>query len=100
MNTILIILHIIYLIGAVCFIVFPFDRSRVRDWWARWVFWAVAALVLVLAVNGFASDLKLLPYHMLTGIRGFVLGLLFTLIVSGQLGGRKISTNEHVVSVR
>jgi hypothetical protein len=94
MNAIHMILHFVYLAGAILFIVAPFDRSRVRAPWARWVIWTVAALVLVLAVDGFASDLEILPYRLLSGVRGFVLGLLFALIVSGQLSGRKISPNE------
>jgi hypothetical protein len=95
MNAIHIVLHVIYLVGAVCFIVFPFDRSRVRAPWARWIFWAVAALALALAVNGFGWDLQLWSYHLLSGIRGFALGLIFALIVSGQLSGKKILPNEN-----
>lgn len=96
MNAILIALHVIYLVGAICFIVFPFDRNRIRAPWARWVFWAIAVLTLILAVNGLANDLRVLPYHTLSGIRGSILGLLFTLIVSGQLCGQKVTQNEHI----
>jgi hypothetical protein len=95
MNIIHTVLHFIYLVGAICFIVFPFDRSRVRAPWARWVFWTVAAIILVLAVDGFAENLQLLRPVLQSSLRGFVLGLLFALIVSGQLSGRKISANDQ-----
>ena len=85
MNAIHLVLHVIYLVGAVCFIVFPFDRSRIRAPWARWIFWTVAVLVLVLAVNGFGWDLQLWSYHILSDIRGLCFGVNIALIVSGQL---------------
>lgn len=87
----LIILHIVYVVGAVCCVFLPLDQSRVRAPWARWIFWVVAILLVTLGLDGFAEDLHLWPYHILPGIRGFVLGLLFVLIVSGQFGGRKIT---------
>jgi hypothetical protein len=95
MNATHTVLHFIYLVGAICFIVSPFDRSRVRAPWSRWVSWTVAAVILVLAVDGFAEKLQLLPPILWSSIGGFALGLLFTLIVSGQLSGRKISANDR-----
>jgi len=65
-------------------------------------FLAAAALVLVLAANGFAEDFQILPYHsmsfrsyIIADIRGFVVGLLVALMVSGQLRGRKILPDDY-----
>jgi hypothetical protein len=89
----LIIAHIIYIIGAVCFAYFALDQIRVRTRWARWIFWVVVILLLTLGLDGLAEDFRLWAYHIpdhwLSFNRGFGLGLLLVLIVSGQLLGQK-----------
>ena len=86
----LIFLHIVYVVGAICCIFIPLDKSRTREAWSRWIFWIISVILLILGLDGFAEDLHLWTYHMLSGIRGFGIGLLIVLLISGQLGGRKI----------
>ena len=90
------LLNVIFLIGAICVALFPFDRSRIRAPWARWAFFTIAALTLFMGISGVGADLRLWPSPNYSGghlsaIRGFILGLFFALIVSGQLRGRKAS---------
>ena len=83
----LIFLHIVYVVGAIWCILIPFDKSRSREPWSRLTFWIVSVIFLILGLGGFAEDLHLRAYHILSGIRGFGIGLLFVLLVSGQFGG-------------
>ena len=103
MNPILITFHIIYLVGSVLCAVFPFDASRHRAPWARWLFFIAAFLLMLTAVCGLAIDFHVslpIPPERLPGvgsmIRGFVLGLFFALIVSRELNGKKIVKHEVV----
>jgi hypothetical protein len=89
-------LQVIFVLGAVCMAVFPFDRKRVRAPWARWVFFTIAGLLLFLGAWGLGAMFRLWATPDYFGvfranIRGFILGLFFSLIVSGQLLGRKVS---------
>jgi len=94
-------IHIIYFCGSILFAYFPLDRSRERAPWARWLFFTVALLVMLLALHGFAADfhfslpLPRLPFWLAEFvIQGFVLGVIFALIVSGQLYGKKLVRSE------
>ena len=99
------IIHFIYLGAAASFAVMPFKRSRERAAWARWIFISVAAVFLLLAVCGLSVDFQYWQptehgrqnlVHYLDGARGFLLGCVFVLLVTGQLFGKKILKNETV----
>jgi hypothetical protein len=95
--------HIIYFGSAVAFVVVPFQRSRSRAAWARRIFFTIAGLFMVLAVSGISLDFELwnpsrrlrfdLPRYF-EGLRGFLLGCFFVLLVSGELLGKKILRDE------
>lgn len=99
------IIHFIYFGAGVSFAVLPFKRSRERTNWARWIFCTVAAGFLIVAACRLSVDFQVwqptehgrrnLEYY-LQGIRGFVLGCVFVLLVSGQLFGAKSLKNELV----
>jgi len=76
----------------------PFSRKRSRAPWARWIFFTVAALFIVLAVCGGAlefqlwvpsNNIRLETERQLQGIRGILLGCVFVLFVSREFYGRK-----------
>ena len=99
------IIHFIYLGAAVSFVVLPFKRSRQRAAWARWIFLTVAAVFLILAACGLSVDFQFWQptalgrrnlEHYLDGARGFLLGCVYVLFVTGQLFGKKILRNETV----
>ncbi len=92
-----IVFHVVYLVGAICLAAFPYDRSRQRASWARWLFFGAAFSALILAADGLIVDLRVsLPIWaacvrgLVSMIRGFALGLLFALIVSGELSGKVV----------
>jgi hypothetical protein len=100
------VIHILYFGSAVAIAIVPFQHSRSRAAWARWIFFAIAGLFLVLAVCGVALDFQLWnpstpvrseTEHYLEGVRGFLLGCVFVLLVSGQLFGKKIVKDEVAV---
>ena len=95
--------HVIYLGAAIGCAAAPFSRLRSRAPWACLVFFTLAGLFLIMAVCGLALDLH---YWDLSGqgllifrsyiqlIRGFIIGCLFVLLVSGNFLGKKIIRNE------
>ncbi len=95
-----------FLVAAISFFVFPLLGSRTRAPrapWVRWLFFAVGASVLILAFCGFASDVGIsLPisswrlWGYLSAVRGFIMGLLFALIVSGEFFGKKLPNNAGI----
>jgi hypothetical protein len=98
-------IHIIELGAAVGFAATPFKRLRCCSAWSRWVFFTVAGLFLFMGVCGLALDLhywdfsrhglSVFRYYM-QGIRGFVIGCSFVLLVSGDLVGKKVVKLETV----
>ena len=99
------IIYFIYLGAAASFAVMPFKRSRERTTWAHWIFFTVAAIFLSLAVSGLSVDFQFWQpteharrylVHYLDGARGFLLGCVFVLLVTGQLFGKKPLKNEAV----
>lgn len=102
--------HFIYLGAAFGCAVVPFMRSRERAAWASRVFFTVAAVFLILAVCGLSVDFQFWQptargrmglEHFLDFARGFLIGCVFVLLVTGQLFGKKILKNKSVAdSVR
>jgi hypothetical protein len=98
-------IHFIYLGAAASFAVTPFKRSRERATWARWIFFTVAAVFIFLAACGLSLDFQFwqptehgrrLLEHYLEGVRGFLLGCVFVLLVTGQLFGKRVLKDETV----
>lgn len=99
------LIHFIYLGASVSFAVAPFMGSRFRANWARRIFATISVLFLILAGFGLALDFRLFNSAIsdrsqlelgLQVIRGFLLGCVFVLFVSGELAGRKVLKNEDV----
>jgi membrane protease YdiL (CAAX protease family) len=93
-----IVANLIFIACAILFAIFPFDKSRARAVWATWIFLAFSALALVIGVINIALKLHWIvleqdweePLHViLVGMMGVAIGLVFTLVVSGQLMGTK-----------
>ena len=85
--------------GSVIFAFVPFDRERIRERWAKWVFAAGATIGIVdgateLAWNLAWFELNSEASSQLGGLlsfgRGMFLGLILSLVFSGQLTGKKI----------
>jgi hypothetical protein len=91
--------HCVYFGAAVSVAVLPFKYPRSRAAWARWVFFTISGCFMSLAVCGLLVDFhymnpsKLLTYY-LQGVRGFLLGCTFVLLVSGEFVGKKISKDK------
>jgi len=99
----IVVVHLILLFGAIVFVAAPLRQSRRRAVWARRTFFAIGVLLATLAIVGFGSDTGVLPptpdfppilRAVLSLSRGAVIGLLVALIISGQLSGQRISTND------
>ncbi|HET8546671.1 MAG TPA: hypothetical protein VFL57_01630 [Bryobacteraceae bacterium] len=97
-----IVLHVFYLLcGIYSYTVYAFDRSRQRAPWARWLFLAAGCSLVIRAACGFAIDFHVWPPVLARCLRdlkslvgGFIVGLLFALIVSGELTGKKVVKDE------
>jgi hypothetical protein len=92
------LIHFLYLGASVAFFALPLRRSRLRAPWARWVCFTISGLFLILAAGGLALAMHLWNpleplrsnlEHYLEGLRGFLLGCVFVLLISGELIGRK-----------
>jgi hypothetical protein len=98
--------HIIYLGAAIGFAGMPFRRSYSCDAWARWIFFTVAGIFIIMGGCGLALDLHYWDFsrHELYAfgsfmqvIRGFIIGCAFTLLVSGNIFRKKALKDEPVV---
>ena len=102
------ILHIIYLGAAIGFVCMPFMPCHHCAGWARRVFFTIAGLFMLMAVLGLARDFgywvlsqhqKLVLEHSMQAIRGFIIGCVFVLLVSGNLLGTRLEEDvkdDHV----
>ena len=95
--------HIINLVTAIIFAVIPFVGSRTRATWSRWIFFTISGLLIFIAASGLALDSHWWEFskhgqsvykNWLHIIRGFILGCIFALIISGNLEGKKVLKDE------
>jgi len=96
---------ITYFGAAIGFAAMAFCRSRSCASWARWVYLTVAGLFVFMALCGFALDFdywdlskhgrSVLESYMQV-IRGFILGCVFVLIVSGNFARKKVLKYDNV----
>ena len=99
------LIHLIYVGASVGCVFIPLKRSRSRACWARWIFFAVAGIFMAMGLCGLALDFQVWnPSNIarsrlegwLQAIRGFLLGCMFVLLLSGELKGKKIVKDEVV----
>jgi hypothetical protein len=97
--------HIIDLGSAIVFVVLPFFGSRTRAAWSRWLYFTIAGLFLFKGAIGLSLDSHFWELsehgqsvyeHWLSFIRGFILGCIFALIVSGNIKGKTVFKDEAV----
>jgi hypothetical protein len=87
--------HLIITVVFGIFIFFGFDGARLRASWARLVFIMAGGIGILYTITAFLVDSKLISLSRgdielpLATARGFMLGLIIALAVSGQLLGRK-----------
>jgi hypothetical protein len=90
-----IILHCILIIGFALCALIPLDRTHNRGRWANRVFLICAVLGIVKEVADIAWEMHRLEFGERTYIvlnsssGGFILGLIFALVLSGQLFGTR-----------
>jgi hypothetical protein len=91
--------HIVQIVGFAILFFAPFSKRRVRAGWAKTVFILGSVIGIGRGVVGLSWDLGWLSlssrdmrfYDM---VGGLLLGFLFSLIFSGQLGGKKQPPNN------
>jgi len=97
--------HIIDLGSAIVFVIIPFFGSRARAAWSRWLYFTIAGLLVFMGISGLALDSHFWELsihgqsvyeHWLHLVRGFILGCIFALIVSGNVKGKTVLKNEAV----
>ena len=95
--------YALYILGGAFFISLPFDRKRLRRRWARGLFVVSGLLLLVMGAVGIMRLYAIwLPplavqhafLNLEQDVRGVVLGFLLALVVSGELIGRKVSSDQ------
>jgi hypothetical protein len=86
-----------------CFFPFiVFDKSRIRALWAKWSFMMIGLFCAIIGVVKIAASFGWIHFtteisiwrekYILASMGGFVLGLFFTIIISGELLGKKITS--------
>jgi hypothetical protein len=95
---------IVLMIGFIYLAFIPFDKKRVRAPWAKSAFVICAVVGIIREAVGLALHLGFLgPDDRVSGVMemfrhlasGVCLGILFSLILSGQLNGKKIVGEEN-----
>ena len=93
-----IVIDFIIIAGCAFFGFVPFDKKRIRTGWAKKVFGIIAIIGIARGIVELAWDLGWFTLGSEVGHRlddylymvsGVILGLLFSLILSGQLSGTK-----------
>jgi hypothetical protein len=98
-----IIIQAIGIVGFILFIIFPFDKRRIRAQWAKFVFVISGLLGIIMLAVYMMLDTRCLVIHNQTTYKivhmelaqtgGIILGFIFSLIFSGQLTGTKRTPN-------
>jgi hypothetical protein len=94
-----VILDCIQIIGFAILFFAPFDKRRVRAGWAKTIFILGSVIGIGKGIVGLAWDLGWLSLssqeiRIYDAIGGLLLGFLFSLFFSGQLGGKKQPSNN------
>jgi hypothetical protein len=100
-----IIVDLAFVIGGVCWIFIPFERKRVRAQWAKAVFVSMGILGFVkgitcLFLDAHWSDFSEVNHNLIDNVirfmyNGFFLGVVLSLILSGQFRGVKKQSLEQ-----
>ena len=102
-----VIMDCVFVVGSIALMFVPFSKVRVRDSWAKAIFFAIGFIGAICYTVNLTLNMRWLVisshnsyewFRWLTFINGLLLGLLAALIFSGQVNGRKHPENEHLKS--
>jgi hypothetical protein len=103
----LMILDCICFAGSLALMFVPLSKKRIRDCWAKAVFFLVGLIGAISYGLKFILDMHWLvlgshnsyEFHLwFNSTRGLLIGWLTALFFSGQVYGRKLPENEHLKS--